>query len=156
MGLGAVAMFDKLKRLFQGDPPPRAEKIDDPILGTLRWSEEDEGWISSATYRGVGFEFQISGTPEPDKALLAHAADIARNKEDFIARVMRRVKSDAATIRRFAAYRDEIEKLKIDRVCLFWPERPGDGMISFSGGRDCRLWRCDYIAREPKGLGFDS
>ena len=41
-------MFDKLKRFFQGEPPPVAEKIDDPILGTLTWSDDDEAWVSSA------------------------------------------------------------------------------------------------------------
>jgi hypothetical protein len=147
-------MFDKLKRFLQGEPPPIAEKIDDPVLGTLTWSEDDEAWVSSATH--AGFEFQISGTPEPDKALLTHAADILRRKDGFVAEVLAYVKSEGETVRSLHSYRDEIAGLRVERVCLFWPDRPDDGMISLSGGRDYRLWRCDYIARRPKGLGFDS
>jgi len=149
-------MFDKLKRFLQGEPPPVAEKIDDPILGTLEWSADDEAWISSATHNGVGFVFQIVGTSEPDKALLAHAADILRTKDVFITRVLKYVKSEAETVRSFHSYREEIDGLRVERVCLFWLDRPDDGMISLSGGRDYRLWRCDYVARQPKGLGFDS
>src|SRR5436309_1332336 len=149
-------MFDKLKRFFKRAPPPVAEKIDDPVLGRLMWSEDDEAWVSSSAHAGVGFDFQISGTPEPDEALLAHAADILRKRDAFVEAVSQFLKEEAEKIRSLRSYRDEIEGLKIDRVCLFWPERPDDGMISFSGGRDYRLWRCDYVARQPKGLGFDS
>ncbi len=149
-------MFDKLKRFFKRAPPPVAEKIDDPVLGTLMWSEDDEAWVWSSAHAGVGFDFQISGTPEPDEALLAHAADILRKRDAFVAAVSQFLKEEAEKIRSLRFYRDEIEGLKIERVCLFWPERPDDGMISFSGGRNYRLWRCDYVARQPKGLGFDS
>jgi len=149
-------MFDKLKRFLQGDPPPIAEKIDDPILGTLTWSKDDEAWVSSPAHAGVGFEFQISGTPEPDKALLAHAADILRRRDEFVAEVLACARAEGETVRSLHSYRDEIAGLRVERVCLFWPDRPDDGMISLSGGRDYRLWRCDYIARKPKGLGFDS
>ncbi|MCB1227740.1 MAG: hypothetical protein KDK99_18120 [Verrucomicrobiales bacterium] len=149
-------MFDKLKRFLQGAPPPIAERIDDPILGTLTWSEEDDAWVSSATHSGVDFEFQISGTPEPDKTLLSHATDILRRKDEFTAKVLAYVKSEGETVRSLHSYRDEIAGLRIERVCLFWPNRPDDGMISLSGGRDYRQWRCDYIARKPQGLGFDS
>jgi len=116
-------MFDKLKRSFQGKPPPVAEKIDNPILGTLTWSEDDKAWVSSATHGGLGFEFQISGTPEPDKTLLAHAADILRKKDDFVARVLQYVKSEAETVRGLRSYQDEIEGLRVDR-CLSFMARP--------------------------------
>ncbi len=149
-------MFDKLKRLFQGDPPPIADKFDDPFLGTLTWSKDDDAWVSSATHAGAGFEFQISGTPEPDKALLAHAADILRRKDEFVAEVLACVKSEGEANRSLRSYREEMAGLRVERVCLFWEDRPDDGMISLSGGRNYRLWRCDYIARKPKGLGFDS
>jgi hypothetical protein len=149
-------MFAKLKRFFRGEPPPVVEKIDDPVLGTLTWSKDDEAWVSSATHAGVGFEFQISGTPEPDRALLAHAADILGRKDDFAAEVLAYAKSEGETVRSLRSYRDEIAGLRVERVCLLWSDRPDDGMISLSGGRDYRLWRCDYIARKPKGLGFDS
>lgn len=149
-------MFDKLKRLFQGEPPPIAEKVEDPVLGTLAWSVDDEAWKSSADLAGAGFGFMIAGAPEPDKGLLAHAADILRRKEEFVAEVLACVKSEGEKAWYFASYREEIAGLRLEEVYLCWPDRPDDGLISLSGGRDYRLWRCDYVARKPKGLGFDS
>jgi hypothetical protein len=41
-------------------------------------------------------------------------------------------------------------------VCLFWPERPNDGMLYFKGPDETRVWRSDYRNRLAEGLGFDS
>ena len=149
-------MFRKLKRVFQSAPPPIAEKIDDPTLGMLTWSDDDEAWISSATHADAGFGFLITGTPEPHQALLSHAADIFRRKDDFVAEVLARVRLESETVRSLRSYRNEIEGLRVEQLCLFWPARPDDGMIYFTGGIDFRLWRCDYVACQPRGLGFDS
>ncbi len=149
-------MFAKLKRFFQGGTPPVADKIVDPALGTLSWSKEDEAWVSSPEQDGIGFTFQITGTPQPDESLVRHAADISRKKEEFVRSVQRFLSEEAVSVRHLRAFKEEIAGLKIDQVCLFWPERPDDGMIFFEGGRDHRGWRCDYVGRTPKGLGFDS
>jgi hypothetical protein len=132
-------MFDKLKRLWQGEPPPIAEKIEDPALGTLTWAADDEAWVSNAAHAGAGFEFQISGTPEPCKALVAHAADILRRKDAFVAEVLACVRSEGEAVRHLHPFRDEIAGLRVEQVCLFWPDRPDDGMIFLSGGREYRL-----------------
>jgi hypothetical protein len=50
----------------------------------------------------------------------------------------------------------EMAELTIEDVCLFWPDRPNDGMIYFHGPDETRVWRCDYVNREPRDLGFDS
>jgi hypothetical protein len=94
--------------------------------------------------------------PAPDKVLLAHAADILRRKDDFVAEVLDCAKTEGESVRHLHSYRNEIAGLRVERVCLFWLDRPDDGMICLSGGRNCRAWRCDYIARKAKGLGFDS
>ena len=149
-------MFEKIKRFLQGEPPPVADKVVDPVLGTLSWSKEDEAWLSSPEHDCVGFTFQIAGTPQPDESLVRHAADISGTKEEFIRSVQRFLSNEAVSVRHLSAFKEEIAGLKIERVCLFWPERPDDGMIFFRGGRDFRGWRCDYVGRAPKGLGFDS
>ncbi len=149
-------MFEKLKRFFQGEPPPIANTVDDPALGLLSWSKDDEAWLSRAEYRDIGFGFQIAGTPHPDASLLRHAADIIEKKEEFVRSVQSFLTTEAASVPHLSAAKKEIAELKIERVCLFWPERPNDGMIYFDGGRDHRVWRCDYIGRRLNGLGFDS
>ena len=80
-------MFEKLKRWWQGAPPPVAQSLEDPVLGTLKWSEEIEAWLTQPGHAGCPFEFHIDGTPEPDPALLRHAAEILCRKDDFVARV---------------------------------------------------------------------
>jgi hypothetical protein len=149
-------MFEKLKRFLQGEPPPVAESVVDPVLGTLSWSKEDEAWLSSPEHCDLGFVFQVTGTPQPDESLVRHAADIAKKKEEFVRSVQRFLSEETSSVRHLSAFKEEIAGLKIERVCLFWPERPDDGMIFFDGGRDYRGWRCDYVNRTPKGLGFDS
>lgn len=149
-------MFETLKRLFQGAPPPVADKIADPVLGVLSWSKEDEAWLSSPEHDGAGFAFQIAGTPAPAELLVCHAADIAKRKDAFIRSVQRFLSDQTTSVRHFSTYGEEIAGLTIERVCLFWPDRPNDSMIFFAGGRDDRLWRCDCVGCTPKGLGFDS
>ena len=149
-------MFQISKRIFQGAPPPVADNVVDPVLGTLSWSKEDKAWFSSPDHNSLGFAFQIAGTPPPDEQLIRHAADIASKKDEFLQRLQRFLSDEAASVRHLSVFKAEISGLKIERVCLFWPKRPDDGMIFFDGGRDFRVWRCDYIGRAPKGLGFDS
>ena len=148
-------MFKQLKRFLQGEPPPVAATIEDPALGLLSWSQDDEAWHSRTDHRDAGFAFQITGTPQPDAALVRHAADILQKKEEFVLSVQHFLAAEAA-VSRLSAFKAEIAGLKIERVCLFWPDRPDDGMIYFDGGSDGRVWRSDYISRVPKGLGFDS
>ena len=51
---------------------------------------------------------------------------------------------------------EEIRQLTLESICLFWPDRPDDGMLYFDGPDEYRVWRCDYVDREPRALGFDS
>lgn len=149
-------MFEKLKRFLQGEPPPVADQVVDPVLGTLSWSKDHEAWLSSPDHNAIGFVFQIAGTPQPDGSLVRHAADITKKKEAFVQSVQRFLSEETASVRHLSAFKGEIAGLKIESVSLFWPERPDDGMIFFDGGHDYRGWRCDYVGRTPKGLGFDS
>jgi len=146
-------MFEKLKRFWQGEPPPISETLDDPVLGTLIWSDDDEAWTTNKAIEGLGFEIVISGTKEPDRQLLAHAREIFRNHSDFVSNVLGQIKIESETVRGLRRYREEIDGLRIERVYL---SRPDDGRIYFSGGQDDRLWLCEYIGGQAKGLGFDS
>ncbi len=149
-------MFKKMKRFFQGEPSPIAAEINDPILGKLTWSEDDEAWLSDPQHENLGFVFHITGTPEPHAVLLSHAADILRDRNQFMDKVMVCVKQEAELVAHLREYREEIAELRVETVCLFWGDRLNDGMIYFSGGRDYRLWRMDYANRQPQGVGFDS
>jgi hypothetical protein len=130
----------------------RVRETQDSVLGPLRLAEEDWWEATVATPNGdVGFK--IGGKFEPDAALLAHARDIVHGFTEFEQMVARFLEEEAAHNTRMAA---EIRQLAIEDVNLWWPKRPNDGMIYFKGPDPYRVWRCDYVLRKPRHLGFDS
>ena len=69
---------------------------------------------------------------------------------------MVRAALEAETANFDALYTNEIRRLRLESICLFWPKRPSDGMLYLEGGLRNRIWRFDYVGRKPAGLGFDS
>jgi hypothetical protein len=124
-----------------------------PILGAIAYSELDHEWLTDPTHASLGFRFLIAGEEAPDSALIAHAEAVARNPLSFRKMVSTFLKKEAE---RLKDKDDTVRKLEIEMLCLFWPDKPDDGMIYFSGGERYGVWRCDYKNRKPVGLGFDS
>jgi hypothetical protein len=113
------------------------------------------GWTGAVTKGEDSFELTIGGANQPDATLLAHAHDILINWESFKKMVRNHIASETHD------YPDDVKAevagLRIDNISLCWPHRPDDGMIFFRGHEgDIGLWRCDYIARKPTGLGCDT
>ena len=145
-------MFKFLKSLFV-DPTREWKKVvHDPVLGELQLNEDATWWESVVGLSEQAITFQIGGEGEPDAALLAHAYDIIGRFGEF-QRVVADFLNEEASRSRYWA--DEIRQLEIESVSLFWSKRPNDGMISFCGPDEYRLWRCDYVDRKPTGLAFD-
>src|SRR5262245_36018124 len=84
------------------------------------------------------------------------AQDIVRSLPEFEQSVSAFLAEEARSVKHLTRFADEIRQLTIEDVCLFWPHRSDDGMIYFKGPDEFRVWRCDYVARKPQGLGFDS
>ncbi len=103
--------------------------------------------------RHVGFN--IGGEGKPDERLLKTAHHILERWAEFESELAAFLVSEIEANDYFAPYTGEIQRLIIDDVCLFWPDRPEDGMIYFTEGEDGRLWRCDYVNGKPQNLGFD-
>jgi hypothetical protein len=146
-------MFSALKKVFT--PKPKVERVPfvHATLGEFAYSEEEEAWLSDPKHGALGFCFHITGDEKPDARLLPHAESVAHDADAFRKMVGDFLESEADRMKpRQAAIRE----LKIDMVCLFWPERPDDGMIYFTGGDSYGLWRCDYQNGKPIALGYDS
>lgn len=146
-------MFKSLGKLFGGSSTPKPADATDSVLGTLRWSDDDQMWESIVSVGESKIGFFIAGDSAPSSALVAHAQDIVRTLPEF-QRMVTAFLAEEATRQPRAA--DEIRQLSIEHVCLMWPDRPDDGMIYFHGPDEYRVWRCDYVGRKPRGLGFDS
>ncbi len=100
--------------------------------------------------------FKIGGKGKPDAQLLVHAHDIVHSFPEFEQKVSAFLADEAHNVKYLRRFADEIRQLQIEHVNLVWPKRPDDGMIYFKGPDQFRVWRCDYVARKPRGLGFDS
>lgn len=157
-------MLPLLKRIFRKDRRAVCEVVDHPVLGRLVYSVESGDWESQVGHRGIQFKFSIAADRRdgaehilPAGALVSHAESIALEPGEFEARIRRFLTSEVRAQARLKGLQEEVSRLEIDVVCLMWPERPNDGMIQFRGPvDDRRLWRCDYVQREAKWLGFDT
>jgi hypothetical protein len=144
-------MNKKPTDMFGSKRSKRAEKIHHPVLGDLL-PADGEWWETTLAINGAPVGFKIGGL-EPDAVLLEHACDIVRSFTQFEKMIVTFLANEAS---RLPGAADEIHQLVIEDVMLCWPERPDDGMIFFHGPDQSRCWRCDYVGRKPRGLGFDS
>ena len=157
-------MFATLKRKLFGDHRPIQRQVENNTLGTLVYSDDDKAWLIVPESGKLRFGFYISGSEDftapvqgPDPVLVKQAEAVALAQDQFVAEVMAYVQAECKGNRMHRGWESEIADLRIETLCLFWPKRPRDGQISFSGGRNYRLWRCGYLDGKPGGgLAFDS
>jgi hypothetical protein len=151
-----MGWISRLKEWASRDP---IGLVEDEQLGPLVLNDggADGTWVARVTSHGRPLRFEIGGRYEPDQALIARARDIFGSFDRFAAGVAAFLAAQAAR-QEWAPFAAEIRALAIRDICLFWPNRPHEGMIFFDGGDEyeCRCWRCDLIGRVPTGLGFDS
>jgi hypothetical protein len=141
-----------LKKLFgSAKGPPNG--ISHPCLGSVRFDEGEDSWVAQLAVEGHSVRFVIGGDREPDTQLLAKAESIVGSLDRFLADVGHFLEREAASRPRDSR---EIAQLRVADICLFWPDRPNDGMIFFSGPDAARVWRCDYLDGTLSSLGFDS
>jgi hypothetical protein len=148
-------MLSKLLGRFRGSPKEPLREVVDPILGPCVPDQAERWWRASAEVGSRKIAFTLGGDSEPDPALLAHARQIVGDLDAFERRVAEFLKGVAAGFKDADA-RAEVEGLRIDDVCLFWPDRPNDGMIYFAGPSEERVWRCDYVDGRCQRLGCDT
>jgi hypothetical protein len=141
-----------LSRLTEWATRDPVGQVDDEWLGPLTLS--DSCWEARLIVGGAHVCVQIGGRYTPDAELIAHARDILREFSRFQVGVATFLEAEANR-EAWVAFGEEIRSLKIRDICLFWPDRPDDGMIFFDGPDECRCWRCDYSARTPTCLNFD-
>src|SRR4051812_8515591 len=100
-----MTLLEKLKYRLSRKAAARVT-IDHPVLGPLSWSKAEKAWLSDPAFRDLGFIFQISGSPQPNAALVRHAVKIATKKTDLFRRIQRLLAVDAATRVRFRKLRN--------------------------------------------------
>jgi hypothetical protein len=132
-------------------PPP--EPIVDPRLGVLTLDADGEWWEGRAQFGSTTVRVQISGDVPPAPALLTTARQILDQATEWERRVEQ---MKVAYVREWPQYGLEVRALRLDSVLMPWPDRVSDGMLYFdSDNGPGRVWRCDFSADGPHGLGFD-
>jgi hypothetical protein len=150
--VGLFVVVRKIERNRREVKINQVTAIEHPVLGTLTYDAGVEAWRCS--YEPGSFGFLIAGVSEPDARLVDHAVDLKENAAEFLAVVKSFLVGEASQQPQWS---DEIRRLTLQEVCLFWPARPNDGMLYFATENETgRVWRADYVDRTPVGLGFDS
>jgi len=124
-----------------------------PTLGLLEFDPEEEAWVVAATLGRCHVRFLVGGELEPDPRLVDRAALVLADHESFQKDVCRFLELEADARSQFSR---EIRHLEVADVCFFWPDRPNDAMLFFTGSDDARVWHCDYLDGHPSSLTFDS
>jgi hypothetical protein len=123
----------------------------------MMYSDDDEAWLTDPNISPYGFGFHISGDWDPmhteirpATVLVNHAAEIASQSAAFTKSVIDFIETQLRTVKSLAVDREEIRKLRVYRVNLFWPDRPNDGEIELRTSLETdRMWHCAYINRKP-------
>jgi hypothetical protein len=144
-------MLSGLARLLGLRPNPTLT-VEHSVLGKLRYDGEVSAWRTTVDTNSGPIGFLIAGAEVPDDQLIQHAVEIVAAPAVFLGKVRAFLQQEATAHPELAA---EIAGLSLQEVCLFWPDRPSDGMLYF-GSDEPRVWRCDYVNKAPIGLGFDS
>src|SRR3569832_390952 len=144
-------MLKSLSQMLASRGKERIKEHQDAVLGTLQLAEEN-WWQTTIAVADRSVGFKIRGESKPDPALIEHARDIVGGFAEFSRMVGEFLAIEA---RRMPGAADEIRQLVIEDVMLFWTKRTDDGMIYFRGPDKYRVWRCDYVGRKPRNLGFD-
>ena len=153
--VGQTEMFSKLAALFQGRPREPMRETVDPVLGRCIPDREEGWWRAHVEVGGHKLGFILGGDSEPDSRVLAHAREIVADFAFFERRVRDFLQKEAAAAGDPTGA-DEITHLQLEDVCLFWPDRPGDGMLYFAGPENGPVWRCDYVRGVFQSLGCDT
>jgi len=126
------------------------QPFQDEVLGAMPWDEDESGWIARPA--SGAFQIVVAGTQRPHSSLLAAARALSAHPGNLQAQVSSLLRAFADRVPEAAT---EVLALQIEAVRLTNPDRPGDGMIYFSGADPNRVWRCDFVEGVPTGLGFD-
>ena len=137
--------------LTGGGVSPKPE-VQDEVLGSLTWSDDEDGWLGNAS--GLSFSLGYSKAEVPAESLVAYARELLATPEWLITEL------EAAKVRQrdeFGAnYEPELRELRYELVAIYQHKGNNRVIASLGPGRDHRAWRIEFSGRKCEGIGFDS
>ena len=137
--------------LTGGGVRPKPE-VQDEVLGTLIWSDDEDGWMGTAS--GLNFSLGYGKGEAPAESLVAYARELLVTPEWLIQEL------EAAKVRQRDEFRGhyeaELQELRYELVAIYQHKGNNRVIASLGPGRDYRAWRIEFSGRKCKGIGFDS
>lgn len=138
--------------LFGPRGPEPVSRVDDPVFGSLVWSDDDEAWVGE--YGGYCIAISYSGAAEPAPDLLAYAREFLG--VDGAAFTRNLAVARKAHAHEFKQWASEFAGLQAEMLSFIVSKR---GMLCFvnlgEGERD-RSWRVEFDGIRCEGFGFDT
>jgi hypothetical protein len=154
-GLGVLVGFAVGALLYAriaGHSPEPLALFNDPVLGPLLWSEDDESWVGE--HGGYRIAIGYSGLAVPDPELLAYARDCLGPEGATFTRNLAEAREARAN--EFAPWAAEFTRLRVE-VLRFWLSDRGMGcFVDLVGGEPERSWRVEFEGLKCLGFGFDT
>lgn len=133
-------------------PPQPQEIIDDPVLGRLQWSKDDEGWTGE--YRGFKISFSQKNESVPTEALIKYARQVL-DTEGFLTESLEKAKQE--WIMKLPKHAKEISALYFDEVHFYRSKGQKNCILAHLGPEDdYKSWRIEYMEMNCLGLGCDT
>ena len=136
--------------------------FDDPRLGQLLWSHDEEGWTGQVA--GIHFVIDRASGAQPDPRLIEYAESVLLDDPDWLLHRLEAAKTqflqECGDDEMAAYYAPELDTLRYDVVYFRVRQRTpalfahlgecGDGLAPD------RLWWIELGERTCYGLGFDT
>jgi len=150
-----MSFTSKLRGIFGlgGEPieEPGPELVD-PVLGKMKWNEDDEAWIGE--YNGFRFALSYERKREPTRAVIEYARETLANPpllNDGLAQAKSAAANDFGQY-----YLDEVNSLIFGLIHFYFYKNKPRIFAELEGGRDFRCWRIEYSGTKCEGMGFDT
>jgi hypothetical protein len=145
-----MGFFSRLREAFGPGEPPEPQ-ITDPLLGTMRWVENEEAWLGDYNDGSYSLAYDRKSRPAPE--LIRYAQDILTDSTSIAASLE---EARAKANRDYQPYADEIASLTLGRLHFFLRRNEPCILADLEGGRGDRCWRIEYSGHRCDGIGFDS
>jgi hypothetical protein len=144
-------MMGWLRKTFgRGEQP--VERVEDPVLGTLVWSKDDEGWVGQLGGLRIVVCDSIRAVPSPQ--VLDYARTVLGPQGDLFRKALAEAKAAYRETYRLAA--EEFDRLEPGTLSFEIAQRGPVCFVELIGGNPDRFWRVEFTGTNCDGFGFDT
>lgn len=145
-----LGLFSKLVASFKRrECPPPTRTVFHPVLGELRWSDDDEAWHGK--YANYAFQLGCNYKAEPGYGLAEFAVSVM--KTDHLQLNLDQANIDSlATLEEL--YWDEISGLTLGEIMFYEFKQDYNILADLVGGRDGRAWMLEFKGKKHLVLLF--